>query len=229
MSHCEDLLQLQDIDIRIRDASRELKDIPARQSLEQDRLEEHRKQVAEAEESLKAKQAEIHQQQLESDARSEKISKLRQQQLQLKTNKEFKAMDSEIANVQGEISEIEDSELVLMEELESARAIVREKKAALEQEDAAVREDVTALDSRAAGIEEELAKFQAIREDAAAKIEKEWLTRYEIVMTRRDAALVKLTGGICGGCHMKLPPSVKHDSRKLPGKTSCPYCGRLVY
>ena len=225
----ERLLVVQEHDCRIRDMERELKDIPARATAEQGRLDEHKSALAEAEEALKLQQAQIKELDLEAQGRRQNITKLRQQQFEIKTNREFKAMETEIGGVERDISGLEDRELAMMEELEKARGAVTEKKEALGEEDAAVQSGVAELEERAAGVRHELEKEEAQRRTAAEGIDPEWLSRYERIFTRRDRALVPLENGVCGGCHMTLPPSVFHDTQKQDRMVSCNFCGRLLY
>lgn len=227
----EKLLVVQDIDIRIRDIEQQLHDIPLRQEQEQSRLAEHKAALEAAEEKLKAAHAEVNRMELESESRKGQISKLRQQQLDLKTNKEFKAMNAEIAGVEAEIQRIEDCELELMQLVEEARAGVAAKRADLEVEEKAVLADVDVLQERAAELEEEVAGARAERAIAVAEIPADWLAHYERLMERgRDRGLVALQGGVCGGCHMKLPPSFHHATRRHDDEmVVCEYCSRLLY
>ena len=228
-STVEKLLALQQIDSRIREIERELKNIPARKKDEEDRLSAHRKEVADAEQKLKAAQTDIKKLDLENAARSEKIGKFRQQQLELKTNREFKAIDTEIDAVKQEISGLEEQELVLMEEIEGARSRLAAKQQALVAEQTLVNDDIKRLDERAAQLGQEARELMTGREAAAREVEALWLTRYESVFKRKDQALVPLKDGFCGGCHMKLPPSVAHDRRRGDVMVTCNFCGRLVY
>lgn len=229
MSIVEKLLVLQECDTRIRDMEKELQDIPARKEREQSRMAEHEVALSDAEEGLKIQQVEIKQFELENDGRRERIAKLRQQQLLLKTNQEFRAIETEVKGVEGEISGAEDQELVLMESLEAAKGDVEARKHDLIVERNAVAEDVKVLDERSVGIESELGKAHEERKSRTEGIDVEWMARYERVMSRKDVALVHLEDGICGGCHMKLPPSAAHDTKKGSLMVSCDYCGRLLY
>jgi predicted nucleic acid-binding Zn-ribbon protein len=229
MSMVEKLLVVQSRDCKLRDIDRELRDIPLRKQHEKQRLEEHTKAHAEAEERLKGLQAEIKELELESEARRDKIAKLRQQQMQLKTNKEFKAMELEIKAVEDEISEIEDRELGLMERVENARREQAERKQDLSEEESAVKQDLVVLDERAAQLAAEMEGIKAERETLAREVDPEWLASYTRIFERRNLALVPIEGGVCGGCHMKLPPYALHDARKQAEMVLCTYCGRLLY
>ena len=228
MSIRERLLTVQEDDLRIRGMERELRDIPARQEQELSRLGEYRARVAEFEERLKAKQADIKKLDLESQSCREKIDKYRRQQLELKTNKEFKAMEAEIRSVEREIDGIENRELALMEDVEEARAEVRTWTTELNEAKAEADRMVQALGERVRGMEEDLREIKEKRAAAAKEVDPEWIDQYEQIFERKDNAFVSLTDGICGGCHMKLPPSVAHATKK-ENVVRCPYCQRMLY
>lgn len=223
------LLVLQECDIKIRSMEKELKDIPERQEQERTRLIEHKKALADAEERLKTKQSEIKQFELENEVRREKISKFRQQQLEIKTNQEFKAIEVEIKNVESAITGAEDIELNLMENFDEIRHDVEARRDALEKENVSVEEDIRLLNERAQNIKIELDNVRAERNGKLSGIDTDWLRQYERVISHKDVALVQLVDGICSGCHMKLPPSVVHDVKKQSQIVSCDYCGRLLY
>ena len=229
MSIVQKILVLQEQDSRIREAGKELRDIPARKHEEETRLNEHRKALMDAQQGLKFSQAEIKKLELESEARREMIVKLRRQQLEIKTNKEFKAMEMEIETVEDAVTALEDQELALMEGLEKAKADVAERNEALKEEEAAVESDVRALDEHAAAIAAEIKEMQALREAGARDVDPEWLDRYEKIFERKDKALVPLEDGVCGGCHMRVAPYIIHDAKKRTFMVTCDFCGRLVY
>ena len=229
MRMIQKLLTLQEHDLRIREMKGELEDIPARKARESERLEVHRESVKQAGQRVEEKQAEVKAVELEIASRREKITKLRQQQYELKTNKEFKAMEEEILLVEKEIRDLEDKELLLMEETEKIKMDVVEKKKAVEKEEALISDEVKALDERVKAVEQELARVEEERKGAASGIDSVWMDRYQNIIDRKDIAVVELTDGICGGCHMKLPPSVGHDTKKQSEPVSCPYCLRLLY
>jgi len=163
----EKLLIVQEKDCRIRQMEKELKDIPTRKKEELARLDGHKKAVDAAREQAKAKQLGLKKLEGEADGKRDKITKLRQQQMELKTNKEFKAMEDEIKGVSVDISKIEDQEIVILEEQEKAKQGIAQAEAALKQEDATAEADIKALDTRASAIERELADMKATRGEAA--------------------------------------------------------------
>jgi len=231
VSTIEQLLEIQEHDLRIQRIESELKDIPERKTRELERLNDHTAALKAAEDALQARMAELKQHELDVQSKKDKIAKLRTQQMDLKTNKEFKTMSSEIEAIEKAIRRDEDGELVIMETIENARADVAERRQALEAEKAVVQEDVTVLDERIATLETERKAEKAARLQAQQGLDPEWLRRYDAVLKskRSGAVLVPAEGGICGGCHMALPPYQQHAARKRQEMVVCGYCGRMLY
>lgn len=234
MSTIESLLVLQQKDNRILQLERELKDIPVRKKIEMGRLEEHRKEVQEAESLMKGKQASMGELELEVESHKGQISKLRQQQMELKTNQEFKAMEREIANVEKNIESLEDQQLTMMGEMESVVGSLATHKQDLSKEEESVKADCLAWDERAVILQKDLEALETERKEAVKGVTNpDSLTHYQRVHSRREDALVSVVDGICGGCHMKLPPYVVHEIKKQAHieeeVVSCDYCGRLLY
>ncbi|MDD4872392.1 MAG: C4-type zinc ribbon domain-containing protein [Kiritimatiellae bacterium] len=230
MNIIEKLLVVQQHDCRIRELEKESRDVPKRKEEEQKRLKEHKEALDKAEAVLKGKLADIKKLELEADSRREKIAKLRTQQLEIKTNKEFKTIGGEIKVIQDGISGLEDQQLVIMEEVEKARGEVQNKQEALKEEDEAVKKDVALLDQRFGQIDAELAGIREVRAVAAKEVEPAaWLVQYERIFKRKDKGIVQIEDGVCGGCHMTLPPYVIHSAKRMDTMVMCDFCGRLLY
>jgi uncharacterized protein len=225
----ESLVRLQQADLKIRAMQKEVNDIPARKKREQERLEEHKKQVADQSQNLKHLQSELKKLELEGEARRERIRKLRQQQMELKTNKEFRTIESEVATVEKEILGLEDQQLVLMDQLEIAKGQLKEKEKALGEEESAVKRDMSVWDQRGAELTKELAVERGLRAELVKAVDAAWLAPYERIFEKKDRAIVPVEDGICGGCHMKLPPFVAHAARKQQNVVMCDFCGRMLY
>lgn len=229
MNVIESLLKLQDSDRKVRAMEKELADIPARKNQEQERLALHKLQVEDKLKAQKHHQAELKKLELDVESFKEKIRKLRQQQMELKSNKEFKAVESEIAVIEGDIRGVEDKQLVLMDAIEHARGELKEKEKALAEEDAAVKRDMASWDGRAEELRKAADAEKAVRAELATHVDPAWLKPYERVFDRKGVALVPVQDGVCGGCHMQLPPFLVHEARKQASVVTCGFCGRMLY
>lgn len=226
----EKLLLVQDHDQRILKFDKELADLPQRKAAAESMLGDHQKALVAAKDAVKSKQAEIKQAELEVESHREKIRKFREQQLQLKSNKEFRAMEDEIANVERNIKNREDQMLEIMEALDAAVGTAKQQEQALKQEEEVVKGEIKTMEDRAESVRQELARVKASRAQAAAEADPERLALYERLFTnKKDRVLVPVEHSACGGCHMKLPPYVCHEAKKQAVPVFCDFCGRMLY
>lgn len=226
----EQLLVLQACDQEIRRLRKEMQDIPLRKQQIESRLNAHQEGLAQTEHALLEAKARIKHLEGEIEAARRQIQKFREQQLQIKSNDGYKALEREIATVQAGIRKLEDEELAAMEAVETAQAAVAARKEALGKEQVRVDEELKAFLARSAGLGEELQRQEAERKTLAAEIEPAWLARYNRIFAKqRDAAIALVEHGTCGSCHMKLSPAQVVDARKADTLTLCDFCGRLLY
>lgn len=226
----EQLLILQECDQEIQRLRRELEDIPLRKEQIESRLNAHKEGVAQAEHVLLEAQNLIKHLEGEIEASREKIQKYRDQQLQIKNNVEYKALEKEIAGAHSGIRALEDQELAAMEAVEEAKAAVKVRHDSLAKDQARVDEEVNTFMERSSGLGDELKQKEAERKELAADVDPTWLSRYERLFAKQgDAAIALVEHGTCGSCHMKLSPSQVVEARKSDSLTLCDFCGRMLY
>jgi uncharacterized protein len=226
----EKLLILQDRDRKILRVKNELARIePERRTLQakdvgaQTRLENAKH---------KGKQIESERKRLELDvdALKLKIDKYSVQQFQTKKNEEYRAIGHEIDNAKAEIVKIEDKELELMEQAEVAG---KEIAAATQQANEAkkmVEAQVAALNSREENLKKELDELGTNRAELAEAVDESVRDRYErLLKNKGENVVVGIQHGVCGGCHMKVPPQVLLACRREEETVTCPNCARILF
>ena len=226
----EPLVVLQNRDRKLIKLMREVKDIPQRKSEIEAQLSGAKEALEQALDKKMHVEASLKEIEVGVESLRDKIAKYKTQQLEVKTNDQYRALIKEIAAVEKEISDLEDNEIVFMETLEAVTATVKESEERLSTGKEHISEELAALDERAAELSGELERQKAERARCAALIEPVLLKRYTRIMNnKRDYALVLAEADHCGGCHMKLPPQVMHDARNPTKIVSCNFCGRIVY
>jgi uncharacterized protein len=145
--------------------------------------------------------------------------------------KDLQHLSSELVSLDRRISELEDIELVVMEDLETAQNDV----ASLERRLAAIQEQVAGLtrsrDERAAGIKEETATVVAERGATASGVPGDLLALYERLRESKDGVgAAALRQRRCGGCGLELSPA---DLAAIKGRPTdevvrCEECSRIL-
>lgn len=225
------LLILQDRDIRCDGILRQLEGIPLEIEREKAAIEKLRdeqlvleNEIRELEKQRLAHEGEV--QDLEAN-----IARYRIQQLQVKKNEEYTALSHEITSLEERISQIEDSELQLLEELDAkqehlrlASETTREQIAVLESHISRLRENEESFRSELAGAREAVS---ACEQD----IDPQSLQQYRYVKSqvKRPPVVVPLEDGRCQGCHLKVSGEVDSAARKAAELVRCDSCGRILY
>lgn len=230
MAHpLEALLVLQEKDRKIAKLKREFRDIPARKADVEKQLEGAKNRLAQARDALKQVTSDLKQLEVEDAALHEKIVKYKQQQMEAKTNEQYRAFLQEIATVEKSISGLEDREIVLMEQLENAKKEVSIREAELAEEEGGVSEELEMLSERLEEVEEDLAALGADRGRMVSTVNPSLLTKYDRLFANKgDFAVVQVENGHCSGCHMRLPPQVINDALNPAKLVICNFCGRML-
>jgi hypothetical protein len=230
MAHpLEALLVLQEKDRKIAKLQREIRDIPARKADIEKQLEGAKTKLNQAREALKKVTADLKQLEIEAGTHNDKVTKYKQQQMEAKTNDQYRAFLQEIAAAEKHISALEDREIVLMDHIESAKKIVAEREAELKEEEGGVSEEKEMLDDRLKEVQEDLNALLADRGRITSTVSPSLLSKYDrLFKNKGDYAVVQVEKDHCSGCHMRLPPQVTNDALNPDKLVICNFCGRML-
>ncbi len=166
----------------------------------------------------------------EVDQAKIQIANYKEQQNNVRNNREFDSLTKEI--------EYQELEIELAEKrLKEYSAAKKSKKAHLEEAEAALKEraaDLTAKRSELEGIETEtaplVARYEAEAEKAKEKIDARLLTAYNRIRqnVRNGLAVVTVKRDACGGCFNRIPPQRQMEIRQGKKIIACEYCGRIL-
>ena len=225
----EDILSLQETDIRIRKLTTRLEMVPIE-------IEKIDNEILYTIEDLKknkemglSTQMEIKQVESEIMKYNDEKIKFQKQSVMIKKNDEYRAMIREINNVKKKISELETRELELMDQkddvakaMKNAEKIAKEKANTLKKE----KEDLINLEQR---LKKQIKKLNDERIELLEPIESELLGRYQRLLNKGvGQPVVPVHDAICGNCHLKLTPQTANLANK--GEVIyCENCGHLLY
>lgn len=179
---------------------------------------------------LKALQVKKKDLELESSEKLEAVAKYQKQQFEVKTNAEYQALQKEIVNRQVENSRIEDKTLEVMLEIEEHEKKIKAGEEVVKAKGADLAAQEKKVAEEGARVEARIASLKAERDALLPGIDAAVLRRYQrIFRNKQDTAVVPLTGYVCGGCHIHLPPQVAHLVRKGDELVICESCSRILY
>ena len=91
-------------------------------------------------------------------------------------------------------------------------------------------EQTAQLGAREQNLKKELTELQSNREELASAVDLGVRARYErLAKSRGENVLVGVEHGVCGGCHMKLPPQTLVACQSDQDLVTCNSCGRILY
>ena len=167
---------------------------------------------------------------LEVEEKKALIVKYANQQFQTRKNEEYRALAHEIELCKRAIFQIEDREIGLMETAEAVQKEIARATQAAAAARKLVDEQVGQIDAREANLAKELAQLQSDREQLAAAVDEPARQRYDrLVRTKGENVVVGVQRGVCGGCHMRLPPQLLVLCQANKELVACSNCGRILY
>ncbi len=224
------LLELQAVDLRIRELEARLALLPKEMGELKDKRDAAVNAVNAA--ATAAKKIEQERKSVESDiqALNEENKRLQQQSAMVKKNNEYQAMLGTIALNQRKIGDLESRELELMDAFEAAKKNYRGIKQENEATVNALRTEFEELVSFAADLKKEVAELKANRTDDIRGVDRDTLSLYRQLLGGKDgiAPLVRVENEICGSCHLRVTRQTMTNMQK-GAVTSCENCMHLLY
>ena len=224
------LVELQKIDSEIYRLKKELATFPALQKKREDEFEKKKTSLKAAEAELKTGQLKQKEREGELATKEEKIKKLQAQLYQLKTNKEYSAMELEIRGLKADNSLLEEDILRLIDTVEQAKGKCAAEKDALAADEKKLKEEIASLQRKTSELAASASALEEKRRAYPPNIEPKLLSQYERILKGREGlALVPVRNGSCGGCHIGLPPQTVNEVQMQEKLIVCEDCARILY
>lgn len=226
----ERLVRLQQIETAAEHARRRLESLPADYQALDSRLAASQAALDEAKSRLTASATARRDIEKELAVVQTRLSKFKDQLMEVKTNKEYQAMQKEIATAEREVRSFEDRILDNMEEAEGLQADVKRAEGAMKTEQAAIADARRMLETEREGIESNAARLSTERAAVVGEIPSPALALFDHVSrSRRPPAVVEAREGHCSFCHVRLRPQVYNEIRRNNQLIQCESCQRILY
>ena len=226
----EHLIRLQQLENSATEARDAIEGIPARLRSLEARLADRREELSVVTARLDAhrtSRAGLEKDLAEAQAR---VSRFRDQLMAVKTNKEYQAMQTEIATAEGEIRRLEDDLLKRMLESDDLSAEVAGAERKLADEERRVEVDRQALEQERAKLEADVGQLDTERAHVAEHLSRETRGLFETLSRGRNGvAVVEARKGLCTSCQVRLRPQLFNDVRSNSSLVQCESCQRILY
>ncbi len=166
---------------------------------------------------------------IEIKQNKEKAAKYEEQLASIKTNKEYKALNSEIALLASLNSELESEIISLMEQENQLKQIKVEREKVLQEKQKNLSDQEDVLKDQIAGLDGEIEKFKKERNSLAIDLPKNMIKQYKILIINRNRKAVAFEQeGACSACGFKIRPQLIIELEKQDKILFCENCNRFL-
>lgn len=225
----ERLIRLQHLETFVESARRTIAELPERVASLDARLSSARAAVDSARQRLAENQSARRAAEKELAAQQARLSKFKDQLMEVKTNKEYQAMQKEIEVAQKQVRQLEDRILEKMIEADEIAAAVAGAEQGLVVEQGEIDAERRRLEDEARTLQAELERVAVRRQALVSEISAPAMATFELLMGRRGTAVVEARDGHCTACHVRLRPQAYNDLRRNDSLMQCDSCQRILY
>lgn len=225
----EMIARLQQVDNQLRDLEMEKGDLPMLVERMRSNIEKYEQEQVE----LKDRLGELAKQRRSNDGQMEllkvKQEKYNEQLFAVTTNREYDAIQNEIAANKAQVEAIETSQVALMEEEEMLSGQHDELIQRVKEVSSELSERETELGTKTEETEAEELELQHERDKLRVRIKKPLLAHYErIRAVRSGTGAAHIYAGACGACFAVIPPQRQAEIRKMEDIILCESCGVIL-
>jgi uncharacterized protein len=224
------LIRLQRIDTQAEEARRLIATVPERSAALAAQLDAARAAVERARE--RKAQNEQDRRIIERDRSTIRTrrSKYQDQTMEVKTNREFHALQKEIEVADHEIARLDDRDLELMMAADEIAAELRAAETGLKEAEQNVTAEREALQRAASEASERLSVLGGERGALAAELPPPVLQVFaQVSRNRKGLALAEAKDGLCTVCHVRIRPAIYYEVRRNTQVLQCESCTRILF
>jgi len=225
------LIKIQKLDLEMDELRKRMRAIPAESAALDAELEEARSALQATQAKLKELEKRHRHEELVLEEKATLLKKYDQQLFSVKTNKEYKAILSEIDVVKAEISSIEDTILEILTDIDYVKAEIAAADETLRTEETKVQEAKLGLEKELQDMQRRLADREQRKQALVPEVDEDLYELYErIRKAKKDGpGAVPVKNDSCTGCFMQIPPQVINELMASDRIITCQSCSRILY
>ena len=224
------LWELQKIDLELKSIKeerdrypREMKKLEEKQKIEKERIHKEKEKIESLEKTRRQKEGHLNLEQ-------EKIKRAEGRMSEVKTNKEYQALLSEIDAIKEANSRMEEEILQVLDEIDELKKDLskREKEVGVTLEK--IEAEQKKLQGKIAHDEKVWTEQIERREVLSKQIESKLVKLYNTLKEKRQGVgVVSAKNETCQGCFVNVPPQMFIEVQKNNALIRCPNCNRILY
>jgi predicted nucleic acid-binding Zn-ribbon protein len=220
---------LQQLDLELRELEENLQRYPKEISRYKEELQNSKESIAKTKKELEQiikKKAELERKLAENH---DAIKKSEKRLFEIKTYKEYEALQKEISETKRANAELEEQTLQEMEKIERLETLIKEKELELSQKEREYEDIINEYTKKIDALKDTYEIKKREKEKVASLISHEILSIYERIRKRNGVALVPTRNEVCTGCNMNIPPQLFNEVLTFSKMIQCPNCHRILY
>lgn len=230
MEECiESLRKLEDVDLRIREIRKGLEKYPSEISDLREDLKRKKESVLLTENRLTELKVERRSLESSLQCNNDSIKKSEARLFEIKTHKEYEALQKEITQTKKDNLEIEDRTIAVMEEIEETERLLAEEKSACSVLEEECGTKIAENEKKIEELETSREPAEKEKDELVSKIAPEILPVYERVLSRNGRALALAENEKCTSCNINIPPQLYNEILKRAKLVQCPSCKKILY
>ena len=224
------LWELQKIDLGLKSIKeekdrypKEMKKLDEKQKVESERVQKEKEKVESLEKTRRQKEGQLSLEQ-------EKIKRAEGRMSEVKTNKEYQALLSEIDAIKEANSRMEEEILQVMGEIDDLKRDLSKRERDVGVTLGKVEGERKELQEKMARDEKVWDEQMERREVLSKQIESKLVKLYNTLKEKRQGVgVVGVKHETCQGCFVNVPPQMFIEVQKNNALVRCPHCNRILY
>jgi uncharacterized protein len=227
----EKLVRLQELDNEIKALEETVNNYPIQKKQMEQSVESSVKDITVLKKEQKKLQVERKEKELEIQENEEATKKLLKSLDEVKTNKEYTSLLSEIETLKKKKSGLEDTLLLMMEKDEQLNKQLADFSSKSDRLKTEIEDKVQEEGKKIEDMRVQLQEKISLREKLVPDIDREIYTLYEkIRKSKKDGiAICKLEGESCSGCSVFVPTYMAEKVKAKKQIVQCENCSRILY
>lgn len=224
------LWELQKVDLAIRAIKEDRERYPKEMKRLDEKCRVEKERIQKEKEKIELLDKERRQKEQHLSSEQERIKRTETRMFDVKTNKEYQALLTEIDGAKEAGSREEEEILRLLEEIDDAKKnLVKWEKdvsASLEKVEAERKLIEGKMAHDDAGWKKQMERREALSKQIESRLSKLYDTLKE---KRRGVGVVSVKNETCQGCYLNIPPQMFIEVQKNKDLIQCPNCNRILY
>ena len=223
------LRDLQDVDLQLKAIEADKERYPMEMKNLDEKLASEKDMSKKKKERIELLEKERRQKEGDLELEQERIKRAQSKLYDIKTNKEYQALLTEIETLKEVDSQREIEILEIMDEIDELKKEYGGVEKALLEMEERIGAEKRQLEESLGKADSALATKKRKRTMITKKLSPELMGLYRTLKEKRRTAVVSARFGTCQGCNVRIPPQMFNEVQRNEAIIVCPSCNRILY